>query len=681
MRRSSAWALGAVIVVQTGLARAGDTLVVLDTIVDPPTLIHLGVQVRISDDDDRDAAISVRHREVGAADWRIGPPLHRVRPELVTGLAVPAQFAGTVFGLRPDTDYEVELHAQDPDGLDEAWTVMARTRPVPADPQNPTEVAVSDVAGLKAALAAAAPGHVITLADGFYAGEFSIDKSGTAADPIVLRGASTDSVVLDGGGCPDCNVLEVYASHVHIERMTLQSANRALRFQTAGAEGNVVRRVYVRDVRLGIGAREDQKNFYICDNALEGRLKWPQVYGDDGGMFANEDGVVVMGDGHVVCHNRLVGFGDAIKSEQPGARAVDFYGNLTLSAYDNALELDETAGNSRAVGNMFLNSWSPLSFQPIFGGPAYALRNVVVNVADEQHKLHSNLNSGETVGAQIFHNTFISPGHAINLQAAATAHDFHLQGNLYVGPAVPEAGKVVDWSAPVDLATIDGNGYFPDGLFDFGGAAKWDGFAAMQAAGIYEAHGVLLTAGTFESGLAAPASYTEEVIEPDATLAAGSPAVDAAQPLPGINDDFFGAGPDLGALERGCPAPLFGVRPEGVDESTPVPACDGGEDTGGTSDATGDPETGDTPDVTGDPDTTGAPGTASDDDGATPTEGAASTTGAGTGSAATDASTDASTDAATGGQDGDSGCGCRDTAPRPTPLLALLLLLRRRQRA
>lgn len=131
MRRSSAWALGAVIVVQTGLARAGDTLVVLDTIVDPPTLIHLGVQVRISDDDDRDAAISVRHREVGAADWRIGPPLHRVRPELVTGLAVPAQFAGTVFGLRPDTDYEVELHAQDPDGLDDTWTVMARTRPVP----------------------------------------------------------------------------------------------------------------------------------------------------------------------------------------------------------------------------------------------------------------------------------------------------------------------------------------------------------------------------------------------------------------------------------------------------------------------------------------------------------------------------------------------------------------------
>jgi hypothetical protein len=163
----------------------------------------------------------------------------------------------------------------------------------------------------------------------------------------------------------------------------------------------------------------------------------------------------------VVCHNRLIGFGDAIKMEQDGARAVDFYGNLTLSAYDNAIELDGSAGNTRALANMLVNSYSPLSFQPILGGPAYALRNVVVNVADEQHKLHSNLNTGETVGAVIVHNTFVSPRHAINLQAAATAHAFALVNNLYVGPAAPEDGKVVDWSVPIDAGVIDNNGYYP----------------------------------------------------------------------------------------------------------------------------------------------------------------------------------------------------------------------------
>ena len=678
MRRSLAGALGFSILGWCGQAQAGDDLVVVETKLDPPTLIHLGVQVLISGDDDSDAVIEVRYREAGAADWRPGSPLFRVRPELVTGFDVPEQFAGSVFGLRADTQYEIELHAQDPDGLDDTWTVMGGTRAVPVDPQTPNMVAVSDVVSLKAALAAAKPGDIITLADGTYTGQFEISKAGTAVDPIVIRGTSTEGTILDGGGCDSCNVIEVYgAGFVHLERLTVQGASRALRFQEAGAEGNVVRRVHIRDVRLGIGAREDQKNFYLCDNVLEGRLKWPQVYADDGGMFANEDGIVVMGDGHVVCHNRFSGFGDSIKSEQPGARAVDFYGNLSLSAYDNAMELDETAGNSRVVGNMFVNSWSPLSFQPIFGGPAYAIRNVVVNIADEQQKLHSNLQSGETVGALIFHNTFVSSRHAINLQAEATAHEFRIFNNLYVGPATPEAGKTVDWSVPIDGGQLDGNGYFPDGLFDFGGADKWQDFAAMQAGGKFEAQGVLLTGGTFASGLAAPASYMETVLDPDVRLAADSPAVDAAISLPGINSSYVGAGPDIGALELGCPPPLFGVRPEGVDESMPPPGCEGegeaeatsGSEEGGASEGTGGDETGSTP-------TGGATGNES---GPTPTSGVATEAVTGSASGAMTEAGTSGTGSGTGGEAGDSGCGCRGTSP-PGALLFGLLLLRRRGR-
>src|SRR5262249_11968460 len=129
----------------------------------------------------------------------------------------------------------------------------------------------------------AAPGDGTPLADGVCAGPFVLDASGTAANPIVLRGTSIDGTVLDGGDCDSCNVLEVYGSDVHVERLTLRHANRALRFQTAGAVGNVVRRVHARDVRLGFGSREDQRDFYLCDNALEGRLLWPHVYFDDGG--------------------------------------------------------------------------------------------------------------------------------------------------------------------------------------------------------------------------------------------------------------------------------------------------------------------------------------------------------------------------------------------------------------
>jgi hypothetical protein len=227
-------------------------------------------------------------------------------------------------------------------------------------------------------MAAAKPGDVITLADGRYDGTYSLRSAGTAENPIVIRGASQDGVILDGGGCASCNVLEVYgAGFVHIERLTLQNANRGLRFQTQAAEANVVRRVRIRDTRLGIGAQADQKDFYIADNILEGRLTWPAVYTDDNGARSNDDGIRVQGFGHVIAHNRISGYGDAMKVEQDGSRAVDFYGNEILSAYDNGVELDSSEANARCLRNRFTNTYATLSVQPVYGGPAYLIPDLL----------------------------------------------------------------------------------------------------------------------------------------------------------------------------------------------------------------------------------------------------------------------------------------------------------------
>jgi len=46
----------------------------------------------------------------------------------------------------------------------------------------------------------------------------------------------------------------------------------------------------------------------------------------------------------------------------------------------------------------------------------------------------------------------------------------------------------------------------------------------------------------------------------DFQLRPGSAAVDAAVRLPGVNDDFTGRAPDLGALEAGRPVPHYGPR-------------------------------------------------------------------------------------------------------------------------
>jgi len=632
-----ALAIGIAAALHAGSAGAADNLVPGSAALDPPTVVTLGVQLLVSGDDNHDAKVTVRYRPSGTSTWKDGLPLYRVRPESVTGLSVPEQFAGSLFDLAPGTAYEIELHATDTDGaVDQTIPLAGTTRAVPADPKNPKPKMVTDAASLQAALGAAQPGDVITLADGTYAGSFALDASGTADDPIVLRGQTADGVVLDGGGC-DCNVLEIYGSFVHVERLTIRNATRALRFQGDAAESNVVRRVHVQQTRLGFGSKQNQKDFYICDNDLEGLLSWPSVYADDGGAHANDDGIHVEGSGHVVCHNRIVGYGDAMKTEQAGARAIDFYGNEVLSAYDNGLELDGSAGNVRAFRNRFTNTYATISFQPIFGGPAYAFRNVIVNVANEQMKFHGlgTVPPEEPSGILVMHNTFVSARKALDLQTSATSHHFLLENNLFIGPAAPDEGKTVDWTGPIDDGTFDYNGYFPEGIFAFntgGSYQKFPSFAALQAAG-FENNGRLVGADTFASGLTAPASYTTTSSPEDVALAPASAAVDHGVVLSGINDGFIGAAPDLGALELGCPLPAYGVRAEGVDESNEPLGC-GSPGTGGSAGAGGAGSS------------TGGTG-----QGAAATTGAGSPSGAGGGANGDDASDD-------------GGCGCRTPRTR-----------------
>jgi len=561
-------------------AAADPVLQISSAVLDRPTVTNLGVQVLILGDDNYNASITVRFRQVGSSSWRQAQALHRVRPEVVTGVAVPEQFAGSIFDLRPATSYDIELRARDADGsVDQTFNLTGTTRPVPrAEPASPAVVPVSNAAGLTSALSSATAGDVITLANGTYAGAFSLYASGTASNPIVIRGASRDGVVLDGQNCASCNVFEVYGDYVHVERLTIRNAQRALRFQGTAAIGNVVRRIRTQNTRLGIGSKPDQLDFYICDNVLQGRLAWPSIYTDDGGAHSNDDGIHVSGHGHVVCHNEIKGFGDLLKVGQDGARAIDFYGNELLSAYDNGVELDGSTGNTRCMRNRFTNNFVPLSFQPIYGGPAYAIRNVAVNIAHEQFKFHALGSDREPSGMILWHNSFVSPDHAIVMSTSATSHYFTLVNNLFVGPASPLSGRTVSWDGPISNAEIDYNGYYPDGTFrwDFpAGYSTYSSFAAMQADGM-EVSGVLIDSSTFESGLIGPITYTTELTPQDLTLAPSAIAVDQAAILANINDDFSGAGPDLGALELGCARPIYGPRPAGVDESNQSLGCGSG---------------------------------------------------------------------------------------------------------
>lgn len=560
-------------------ARAGNSLTVSDPTLDAPTVITLGVQMLITGDDNYNASVTVRYKKSSDSTYKIGLPLFRVHPEQLQANIPPAQFAGSIFELEPNTSYDIELHAVDPDGGDFTKTITGKTLPVPGDPPNPHAVPVASTSQLQSAIDNAQPGDVITLANGNYGPYINVSKGGAAGNPIVIRGQSQAGVVIDGGGCTGCNVLEYYnGGYVHLENLTIQNASRAIRVQTQNTNGNVFRHLHITNVTLGITTSGNDDGYYVADNTMEGRLTWPSVYKDDAGAHANDDGINIRGSANVIAYNKISGFGDAMKTEANVTRANDFYGNDVLWSYDNGIELDTSYGNVRAFRNRWTNCYATTSFQPIYGGPAYLFRNVIVNVADEPFKLHALGGSSTPSGALIYNNTVVKAGSSLQLSTPDVAKNILFSNNLFV--ANPSDGYAVRWDTPsVDPTTIlDYDGYYPDGKFEFGysnvGNDKtYSNFAAVQATGVLEPHGLLVGQSNFASGRATPAQYQPLLPPPDVTLASNSLAIDKGTVLTGITDGFKGAAPDLGAYELGCPVPSYGPRAQGTDESNTSYDC------------------------------------------------------------------------------------------------------------
>jgi MYXO-CTERM domain-containing protein len=312
-----------------------------------------------------------------------------------------------------------------------------------------------------------------------------------------------------------------------------------------------------------------------------------------------------------------------------------------------------------------------------------------VNVANEQMKFHAN-GTDEPSGMLVFHNTFVSSGTALSLHDNATSHHFTIENNLFVS-ATSATGRTMDWTGTIDDGTFDYDGFFPDGIVDFAYAAtgytKYASFDAARAAvPAFEPHGLLLVTPIFASGLTAPADYKTTLTPPDVSLATGSNAIDTGIVLSNINDGFMGAGPDLGAIETGCPTPVYGPRAVGTDETNEPTGCGGPANTG-TGGASG---------AGGGGGTAGAVNGGATSGGGTSSAGAGGTTGSGGsgagggagngGSGATSGAPGGGSAGAPGASSGDSGgCGCRTangSDPRASMLFAAaLVLLARRRRA
>jgi len=571
-----------------------------------PTTQGIAIEWAISGDDNANGVVTVRFREQGATAWRTGMPLLRVPAGKNTSGTFGSgggqwgnKHAGSLFDLDPGKTYEIELTLADPDGGSMTTTTTATTRPIPAAAVNATTKNVTP-ASFTAALAGAQPGDILLLGAGSYP-SFTVAGSGTAGQPIVIRGESVDAVTVGG------RVTMSDQQWVYLENLTVMGEVRM-----NGASNMVVRGCKIRTTAGGITFEMGNgvpRNNFVVDNDVVGGATWVDAQLSSNGYDGGE-GIQFTGSGHVVCFNHVKDFRDDISlmeyDEAYEQVSIDICNNDIEEATDDAVEADSAMGNVRVFRNRVANCFDGLSSQPDLGGPTYFVRNVMYNVLYTPFKLHNG-----TVGDVILHNTVVKCGDAFGVYAGETWSRALVRNNVFIGGTGGGtyggfgngSGRIFDLFDADTTCSFDYDGVGSIGTNMFQGrigAATFNSLATLQA-NTTEAHATAVDMTIFASGAALPSNPYPPKATVDLRLAAGAAAVDKGVVIAAINDGYAGAAPDLGAYELASPLPTYGPRSTGAGG---IAGHDGGAGgAGGAAGSTGG--TGGGVDATGSAGTTG----------------------------------------------------------------------------
>jgi hypothetical protein len=632
--------------------------------VEPPTLLSLGFDWKITGDDNRNASVDVSYRKKGETAWKKGLPLLRLQREWVNGgppqandnplmpatpfdYVVPNMFSGSVLNLEPDTEYECHLVMTDPDGISGVTTrsaiVRTRKEPVPATGGKTYHVYPVDwngpkqepaFTGLMSAYymgtshydyenawpARVKPGDIILVHAGLYVsdrfhymnrparpgylslgtvfdGTYYLTASGTADRPIVIKGAGDGEAIFDGDGAQNLFNL-MAANYNYFEGLTIRNTNVAFLLgikDITGSSGFTLKHSKIYNV--GRAVQDDwsgSKNYYIADNTLVGRhdpdkmMSWIgaiwEKFPGFPELLTSEYAIKVYGQGHVVAHNYLANWHDAIDvatygnpDGSPNAIedrlpvSIDFYGNDIFNMGDNCIESDGGAHNIRVFRNRCFNVASQaLSAQPMYGGPVYFYQNLVYNApASGSLKFVAT-----PAGVLVYNNTFVG-----GVNARGPASNVHFRNNLIVSQ--DEADQVFAVGTYTSYSTSDYNAFRLNpgkaGAFEWNTPAagvladyktapivhRYNTLKEYSDASGNEKHSVLLDFDTFVNVTMPDKTDPQRLYKPDGLdfrLKAGSPAIDAGVELPTITDGFTGRAPDIGAYEVGKPVPHYGPR-------------------------------------------------------------------------------------------------------------------------
>jgi len=425
-------------------------------------------------------------------------------------------------------------------------------------------------------------------------GTYWFTAKGTADRPIVIEAAGDGEVIFDGAGA--ANLFNVMGSDHHIfQGLTFRNADRVFdagRKHLIGASNLTVRNC--RFEMVGEGLRTEfagSKNFLIQDNVIIGRDDRYRVYG----WAAHREGLIpygthlmdsyygikVYGSGHVIAHNSIAFFHDSIgistygtpeEEQELKAVSIDIYNNDLHLQVDDFVEADGGVHNIRIMRNRGVNTaQSGISVQPLFGGPAYYIRNILYNIQKGGAlKIH-----GGVPGLTIYHNTFIAENNG------GSGHpNSNYRNNLFLGSDGPTHITRFPYTTTYSIA--DHNGYRPNRGPDSpkeqfrwrNPEGEWEEFETLgdlkKASGLEE-HGITVDYDVFEdlekpiqgpvgTPMGEMPGPVYHAVDLNFELNPQGKAVDAGVLIPNVNENFNGKAPDLGALEVGGPEVIYGAR-------------------------------------------------------------------------------------------------------------------------
>ncbi len=513
------------------------------------TMQCAGIQWNIEGDSNNNAACAVEFREKGTVEWKKAMDLFRagaVTPdkgslETARGwknhMSVYVEehwklnyLAGSIFNLKDGTEYEVKVSLKDPDGggAQEVLSVKTRSYPILPDLKSSkiTDVYPVTRGALRKAVLAAKDRDVLLVHAGTYDGNFRV------LAPITIMAAGDGEVIIEGSMKHGSEELErgvdFCVPGAMLYGITLKGFPYALHLMP-GADRTSIMRCKLIGNHYSIEVKSGEN--YIADNYIEGD-NIPADGNNDGEGIETHAGV-----GQVICFNKITRVADPMSIETPNS---DVFGNDSFSSSDDGIETDDSGPNLRIFNNRFYSCLhNGMSFQPYLGGPVYFIRNQVAGFRENYFKDRYLSN-----GAIFINNTFLN-----NTKGSLINHVYS-RNNIYSC-----------WAGPLD--------YHDVGPINQGYDLDYDCFASKMrvTAGDFfddidqEKHGIVVKKENLFAAdwdIVAPPAVISPA--PMFELKDGCPAIDAGVEIPNITDGFAGKAPDMGAIEKGLPLPVYGPR-------------------------------------------------------------------------------------------------------------------------